>query len=64
VNPWNPPVQSSLNNCGIGHILLFHALIKSCKKRFIEENVTARHKISAPENYEFRISTVIYWQSK
>jgi len=64
VIPWKSPVQSSLNTSDTGHILHFRALIKSYKQSFIEENVTARHKISAPEKYEFRISTVIYWQSK
>jgi len=64
VNPWKSPVQSSLNTSGTGHALHFRAPIKIYKKSFTEENVTARHKISAPEYYEFRISTVIYWQSK
>jgi len=64
VNPWKSPVQRSLNTSGTGQVLHFRALINSYKKSLIEENVTERHKISAPENYEFRISTVIFWQNK
>jgi hypothetical protein len=63
-DPWKSNVQSSLSASGTGHVLHFRTLIKSYKKSFIEENVTAKHRNSAPENYEFRISTVIYWQSK